>query len=133
MSSTLTVHLRLICHNPPLKHGGEQPVIFGLQDKDRALHPGQFADDGSLVFECTVTAVPQANGTVNIRGNFAHGPADARYDEWIRRIKIPLSRITWEQASSGKTLEAAVDGQLVSPRDEDKSCRGRFRRETELR
>ena len=119
MSATVTLHLRLICHNPPLERGD---VVFGLQDKDRLLHQGQPTDDGSLMFECDVTAVPGAYGKANIRGTFAHGPAAGRFlylglrpvgakdDNWIRRIKIPLAGITWEQASSGKMLEAVVDG-----------------------
>jgi hypothetical protein len=119
MSAIVTLHLRLICHNPPLERGD---VVFGLQDKDRVLHQGQPADDGSLVFECDVTAVPGVESKAYIRGAFAHGPAAGRFlylslrpvgakdDNWVRRIKIPLSSITWEQASSGNTLEARVDG-----------------------
>ena len=122
MSTSLTVHLRLICQNPPPAQRDGRPVIFGLQDKDRVLQPGRHTGDGSLVFECDVNAIPGADGTANIRGKFAHGPAagrflylglryaDAKDDDWIRRLKIPLSGITWEQANSGKTLEAKVDG-----------------------
>ena len=109
------VRLRVRCVDPPAG-------VFGLQDKDRQLVKGQLKADGSLIFECEVRAKRAADGTPNFLGAFAHGTAtdrflylmllngDSNQAGIVKRIKVKLASITWEQVESGSVLQATVDG-----------------------
>ncbi|MBZ0291806.1 MAG: DUF5990 family protein [Anaerolineae bacterium] len=116
-----TVQLRVICMNRPEESSDQQPQVFGLQDKTRAVHPGAAQGDGSLVFQCELQVQKQQDGTPNFSGTFAHGTPAKRFlylalkhdQKIIRRLKIHLSSITWEQIAglhSDKVLEVHVDG-----------------------
>jgi hypothetical protein len=123
---TLTVRLRIICLNPPLEPCDGQPTVFGLQDKHGALQAGQPRADGSLEFAFDLQAKLAKNGATNFLGAYAHGTVDQRFvylslgfasdsaQGWIRRLKVPLSSIHWEQVERAHTnhhiLEATVDG-----------------------
>jgi hypothetical protein len=119
-----TIRIRILCHTPP---GTDGSIKFGLQDKTPALHPGTLRDDGILVFECELEVKPGKNPIQpNFLGAFAHGTPEARFLylsygtqqngswHWIKRIKIMLTGITWEQINaageSGQVLEASIDG-----------------------
>jgi len=123
-----TVRLRLTCVHPPPKEYEDHLTKFGLQDKDREVHPGTEQPDGSRTYEVElpVTRDPHT-GKPRFGGSFVHGtPAERflyltlqREDEgnWaiVRRLKIHLRSIEWEQieaarARPGTVLEAAVDG-----------------------
>lgn len=109
------VRLQIRCINPPAG-------VFGLQDKDRRLSAGQPQPDGALLFECTLQAKRAANGTPNFLGAFAHGTPTDRFlyltllrddtdqAEIVKRIKVKLSSITWDQIEQGGVLQATVDG-----------------------
>ncbi len=117
------VTLEITCLQPPTRQG-----VFGLQDKNRRLHPPAQEAGGSAVFRCQVRAKPAAaSGPPNFLGAFTHGtpqdrflylslrPVDGPEDAWIRRIKVPLKPITWEQvdAAAGHAdarLTCTVDG-----------------------
>lgn len=100
-----TVTLQVTCQHPPHERGD-----FGLQDKDKRLHPPTSANVDAWEFECVVR-VKKNEKTVmpNFLGEFTHGTADERFlylslrsndcaaDAWIKRIKVPLKTITWEQ------------------------------------
>jgi len=119
-SKSLTFQLRLICANPPAPECNGEPAVFGLQDKKGALIEGETLPDDLLIFECK--AVIKPGNPPNFLGPYAHGTPKDRFlylsyrhadnDAWIKRIKVPLSGITWEQISGArcKVLEATVDG-----------------------
>jgi hypothetical protein len=121
------VNIRVICLSPPQSDENGGKVIFGLQDKSQNLLPGQGRPDGSLQFECQLEARKQTDTEQpNWFGAYAHGTPGQRflylslgYREgdgwhWIRRIKVPLSSITWAQIDevnvNQAVLEATVDG-----------------------
>lgn len=109
------VRLQIRCINPPVG-------VFGLQDKNRRLSTGQPQPDRSLLFECELRAKQSADGTPAILGAFAHGTSTDRFlyltllrddtdqAEIVKRIKVKLSSITWEQIEQGSVLQATVDG-----------------------
>ncbi len=114
----LQVTLEITCLRPPVGQG-----TFGLQDKNERLHPPAPAAGGSAVFHCQVQAKPAlAGGPPNFSGAFTHGTpqdrflylslrsADGPEGAWIKRIKVPLKSITWEQVAAAARLACTVDG-----------------------
>ena len=107
---TRMVCLRLICVTPPPSQHENRPTEFGLQDKKQVVHPGQAQADGSVHYEFEVQVKRnEATDAPRFLGPYVHGtPAGPflylswRHTEpeqapWIRRLKVPLSAITWEQ------------------------------------
>ncbi len=99
--------------------------MFGLQDKNGALVPGQSAPDGTLIFRCELTV--KDSDTPVFTGMFAHGTPQDRFlylscrhvdpsQGWVRRIKIPLNGITPAQAEQAQNsaLETTVDGRQAA-------------------
>jgi len=138
------VRLRVICQRPPSprQYGAE----FGLQDNsttaDWVLHAGLTQPNGDIHFECECRVRPhQSTGSPNFLGPFMHGTAAERflYLSWrplnwrpaqsetagvyVRRIKVHLKSITWEQIDESVKkdgiLEAVVPG---TGRDGGPSC-----------
>ena len=118
-SKTTDVRLRIAVTNPPM----DPSSSFGLQDKSGALRPGSLTSIHSVVFECDVKASDRGDGSEpNFLGAYAHGTPTARFlyishgarggAGWIKRIKVPLSSITWSmiEAARGGALETDVDG-----------------------
>ena len=111
------VRLLITCEAPPAIHDG-QPTEFGLQDKRQALHSGIPLPDGALRFSCAADVKPHATtGMPDFSGPFVHGPAGARFlylswrqpgGTWIRRFKIPLTPISWEQIAAEQAGALAV-------------------------
>lgn len=111
------VRLRVVCAEPPACEREGMRTEFGLQDRQRALHPGQARADGSLAYALTVTATqrPGADG-VRFSGPFVHGTSadpflylslrtvEGEPTAWIRRLKVPLVGLTWDR------LTAVADG-----------------------
>ena len=140
-----TIRLRVICQRPPApqRPGAE----FGLQDNsstaDWVIHAGQTYPGGDVHFECGCRVRPHPRtGSPSFLGPFVHGDASRRFlylswrpagwrprqpdppcPAWLRRIKVHLSSIRWEQIEesvrSGGVLEAAVPG---TGRDGGPSC-----------
>ncbi len=119
-----TLPLRLICVDPP---DTSDAIEFGLQDKNLQLQVGD-AQDNTLIFDFELTVVQEADGKPNFSGIFAHGTKQDRFlylalrrlhaGGWqnIKRIKIPLKSITWQQIEDvinyrDKRLTASVSGQ----------------------
>lgn len=109
------VTLEITCLQPPT-----QPGVFGLQDKNQRLLPPTPAADGSAVFRCQVRAKPAAaSGPPNFSGEFTHGSPQERFlylslrsvdgpeAAWLKRIKVPLKSITWEQVEAAANHPAA--------------------------
>ncbi len=76
-----------------------------------------------MVFECDVKASDRGDGSEpNFLGAYTHGPPTARFlylshgsrsgTGWIKRIKIPLTSITWSmiEAARDGAIETDVDG-----------------------
>jgi hypothetical protein len=126
MTSPTNLTLRIICLDPP-DLSNDSRAGFGAQDKSQQLNNGDKRPDGSLVFTVPITV----KGTPGIAspdfaGLFIHGTPQQRFLylslgtqkgnawQWIRRVKVPLSGITWPQieeaGSKGSLLEASVDG-----------------------
>jgi Family of unknown function (DUF5990) len=100
-----TVTLQVTCQYPPL-----QPGDFGLQDKDNRLSPPTSTNADAWTFECAVRVKQnEKTGMPNFLGEFTHGTAEERFlylslrsregasNAWLKRIKVPLKSITWEQ------------------------------------
>lgn len=118
-----TVHLRLICLNPPPLEVDGAPAEFGLQDKDGNLLAGRPRGDDALVFDVTVDALLDSNYP-NFLGPYTHGTPLGRFlylsyrragsDVWLKRIKIRLGSITKDQVDEalqrGGVIEGMVDG-----------------------
>jgi hypothetical protein len=127
-----TLAVLILCHHgPPAVHAGE-PTEFGLQDKRLRLDAGQPDGDGVRRFSVALTVQPRgAAGAPDYAGAAVHGPPGGRFlylgwrvagaPGWIRRWKIPLSEITWEQiaaAQTGAPLTAdvsAAGGSTIRP------------------
>ena len=113
------VLLRIVVARPPDLPG----TRFGVQDKSGRVRPpaGRHAD--SAAFEIEVRVSDRGPGSApNFLGPYAHGTPRLRFlylslgagdgSGWIKRIKVPLSSITWamiEGAQSG-ALTTDVDG-----------------------
>ena len=125
-TETHTIHLQVICRNQPPIEQDNRPTEFGLQDKKTELLPGKPLPDGAVAFQLDLQATRQPEtDQPRFRGAYVHGtPSQFLYlgwrhageptSPWIKRIKIPLATITWQQiqglARSGAVLQASVDG-----------------------
>src|SRR5688572_4571860 len=102
------VHLRIIVTNPPAETG----TRFGLQDKSGDIRAATLTSEQSAAFECDVTASDAGDRSEpNFLGPYTHGPPTARFlylshgtrgPGWIKRIKIPLSSITWSMIEAAR-------------------------------
>lgn len=118
-----SVHLRLICLNPPPLEYEGTPAEFGLQDKNGSLLAGTPRVEGALVFDIRVDVMLEGNYP-NFLGPYTHGTPLGRFlylgyrragsDEWIKRLKVRLGGITKAQVEEALqndgVIEARVDG-----------------------
>ena len=110
---------RIVLEKPPAG------VDFALQKGKGAnfeIVQKQRSGKGDLRFEFTARAEFGAEGTVpNLLGPFVQGTRDARFvyigigafagqtdSEWNRRLKVPLSGISFEMADQATNAEHAV-------------------------
>jgi hypothetical protein len=117
-SRSTRVRLRIICDAPPPATDDGQPTEFGMQDKQQALQAGLPQPDGALRFSCEAIVKPHSiTGAPDFSGACVHGPAGARFlylgwrplgGAWIKRFKIPLAAISWEQIGSAQNGALAV-------------------------
>jgi hypothetical protein len=120
------LRLRIVLEKPP------PGVDFGLQEgkgRDYKTVDKQRSKGKNLTFTCTVTVKDnREDGLPNFLGPMAQGPSGARFIyldigeyagqtncPWSRRLKVPLSGITWreiEQVRAEPTLilESRVPG-----------------------
>lgn len=117
------LNLRIVVEAPPAG------VYFGLQKGGGSNYETvqlvtSTTDD--LQFEFSVRVREGKDGQPSFLGPFAQGPTHARFvyldigtcagqtnTPWSRRLKVPLSGISWEliaQASKSSALEARVAG-----------------------
>jgi hypothetical protein len=125
MSDTATEHtvtLRLICADrpPPI----DRAAVFGMLVQGQVLEAGTPQSDGSLRWECDVRVRGAAGDMLRFKGSCVHGTVPdpflylgfAPVDEprsWIRRWKIELTTIRWDNIEAvveeeGAVLEATV-------------------------
>ncbi len=106
-----TITLQVTCQHPPLGHGD-----FGLQDKNDRLLPPTSTSADACIFECAVRVKQiEKTGMPNFLGEFAHGTAEERFlylslranNAYLKRIKVPLKSITWEQVMEAAGRENA--------------------------
>ena len=118
------ITLRIVLEKPPAA------VDFGVQEghgNDYVTFQKQRSKDQNLKFEFVVRVKEGKDGQPNFLGPFSQGPANARFvyldigtyagqkdTPWSRRLKIPLTGITWEliekAAASLQPIEARVPG-----------------------
>ncbi len=111
-SDTQTARLRLVCEIPPPAEREGVPTEFGLQDQRAGLLPGEPSPGGGFVWTVDVTvAPPGTDERPRFRGPYVHGPAGQQFlylswrrvdhepKVWISRLKIPLWKITADQAA----------------------------------
>ena len=128
--------LRITLVAPPsnVKYGVQRGKT-NLEDP-ALLAPARTSRD-VIVFDLQVRVGGDRSSGPNFLGEFAQGPRDARFvyvnsgvqagekaSCWSRRLKIPLTGITWKQveavlATPGAALEARVPG---AARDGGPSC-----------
>jgi hypothetical protein len=116
------VRLRMIRDDDvPASHDLVEEYVFGLQDKNQQIFPGQRRADGKLIFDFTLQVKPGADPKHPVfTGPFASGPADDRfvYLSWrsvprgvyINRVKARLSAIKWTMVRAAQ----AADKPLVA-------------------
>jgi hypothetical protein len=120
-SETVAVRLRLVCIDPPPAQHEGGGTEFGLQDKGQSLMAGKRQEDGSLVYQFSLTARQNPRtGRPNFSGPFVHGTIDAQFlylswrsasverPGWIHRTKVQLGSMTWAQVTKGSVLQARV-------------------------
>ncbi|MCC6538633.1 MAG: hypothetical protein IT162_13845 [Bryobacterales bacterium] len=111
-----TLQLRITLVKPPAG------VQFCLQRGKAELVDAAMSTGEDLSFTLDVRAQPAGDGGVRLLGPFTQGPPTARFfyigvgtyagqlvSPWSRRIKVPLSGITWALAEHG-ALEAHIAG-----------------------
>lgn len=117
------LHLRLTCLRPPMVEG----ATFGLQDRDGTVHAGEWHDDGAVSYAISVLIVRRDEGApVRFSSPYVHGTAAAPFlylslkrsaanpEPWVRRLKIPLPALSWDEATSAAArgiLKGRVSGE----------------------
>ena len=118
---TQTTPMRVICENPP-------SGTFGLQDKNQSVVKGKSQTANQAYFDFELNVQQTDSGQPNFTGQFAHGSVKERFlylttkgqaasggEHIIRRIKVHLKTIRWEQVAAvlnnpDAFLEVRVDG-----------------------
>ncbi len=114
------LQLRIVLVEPP------PGIDFGLQKgrgNDYETVEKQRSESGDLSFEFSVRVQDGPNGRPNFLGPFTQGPPAVRFvyidigtyasqtgTPWSRRLKIPLTGITWDVMEKATVLEARVPG-----------------------
>ena len=116
------LRLRLTCLRPPVMDG----ATFGLQDREGTVNAGERHDDGAVSYVVSVLIVRRdEDAPVRFSGPCVHGTAAAPFlylslkrsaahpEPWVRRLKVPLPALTWDEATSAagrSTLIGCVSG-----------------------
>ena len=114
------LNLTIILESPP------PGVDFGLQKgsgNNYETIQKQRSKTGNLRFEFDVRVREDKDGKPNFLGPFVQGPTQARFvyldigtcagqidTAWSRRLKVPLTGITWDLIKKGNSLETHVPG-----------------------
>jgi len=134
MADKQTVKFRLIHDGVEPGPTVGEPLVFGVQDTSKAVHPGHKMPGGMLRFDITLDVKPgDGREPPRFSGSFAHGPSAGRFlylswkrhgersDPWAWRIKIPLDAVTWpmihEAGRAGTAIEALLIGRRTHARE----------------
>jgi len=114
------LNLRIILVAPP------PGIDFGLQKgggNDYEIVQIQRSNTGDLRFEFTVRVKEGKEGEPNFLGPFVQGPTGGRFvyidigtyagqrdTPWSRRLKVPLSGISWSAIKKATSFETRVPG-----------------------
>ena len=126
----MEIRLRIILKRPT------PGVDFALQkgggSKYDTVQKQRSSPHADLKFEFPVTVKSDKDGAPDFFGMFVHGVRGDRYvyidigtyagqtnTNWSRRLKVPISRITWELIDSQSTLVGEIPG---SGKDGGPSC-----------
>ena len=117
------ITLRVIVEKPP--SGVDIGVQEGHGNDYKTVQKQRFTKQ-DLRFEFPIRVKEGKDGQPNFLGAFAQGPANNRFiyldigtcagqtnTSWSRRLKIPLTSITWpmiEQATDASVIEVRVPG-----------------------
>jgi len=132
----MEVTLRIVLERPT------KDVDFGLQSGHGSaseIAQKQRSKGKDLKFEFTVTAKDSRKGDLpGFSGPFVQGPTGEKFvyinigtyagqtnTPWSRRLKIPLSGITWEMIKPGRALVAHIPG---TGKDGGPSCAYEWRK-----
>jgi len=132
----MEVTLRIILERPT------KDVDFGLQSGHGSAYEiaqKQRSQGKDLKFEFTITAKPGRKDTLpHFAGPFVQGPSGDKFvyinigtyagqtdTPWSRRLKIPLSGITWDMINSARVLVAHIPG---TGKDGGPSCASEWRK-----
>ena len=116
-----TIRIQIAVLDPPTG------VTFGVQRGAADVVNPQQSSGNNLVFEFPLNVADPASQPVRFTGDFAQGPASARFvyinsgtlsgqvgSCWTRRAKVPLSGVTVELLSealkNGAVLKAEISG-----------------------
>jgi Family of unknown function (DUF5990) len=129
------VALRLILEKPTAG------VDFGLQEgrgNSYQVIKKQRSAGRNLKFDFSVTVKTGKDGSPDFAGPLVQGPTGERFfyvdigtyagqtnTQWSRRLKVPLSLITWDLINSGKVLMAKIPG---TGKDGGPSCAYEWRK-----
>jgi hypothetical protein len=120
-----TVRLRVLCTPlPPRAFDRFREIQLGMQYGKEEVRPGREESEGTLRFECEVRVKKRPDtGRPDFLGPWVHGAPGTRflYLVWegeeegvwqlFRRMKVPLSPITWEQVeAAGGGEEGVLEG-----------------------
>ena len=132
----MEVTLRILLERPT------KDVDFGLQSGHANVYEiaqKQRSKGNDLKFEFTITAKPSRKDSLpNFGGPFVQGAAGDKFvyinigtyagqtdTPWSRRLKIPLSGITWDKINSARVLVAHIPG---TGKDGGPSCAYEWRK-----
>jgi len=117
----MEITLRIVLRRPT------PGVDFALQkgggSKYETVQAQRSSANADLKFEFPVTVRSDKDGAPDFFGTFVHGVRGDRYvyidigtyagqanTYWSRRLKVPISRITWELVNSQSTLVGEIPG-----------------------
>ena len=132
----MEITLRVILKRPT--PGVDFALQKGQGSKYDTVQKQQSSANTNLKFEFPVTVKTAKDGAPDFGGAYVQGARGDRYfyidigtyagqtnTPWSRRLKIPLSGITWDMVRSGKVLVAHIPG---SGKDGGPSCAYEWRK-----
>ncbi len=134
------VRIRIICQQPlPAK---KYKAVYGLQDNSTTaewvIDSGKPQKNGDLHFECECRVRENAStGNPNFLGRYVHGAPAQRFlylswrpaawrpgdadpppPGWVRRLKVHLSQISWQQIDEAAKRQGVLEGTVLGTSDD---------------
>ena len=119
------VTVEILCTRLP----GQKGVLLGIQKDEEFFEPSP-TDAKRIVFRPVLRARPNADGSPNFLGPFAHGPKNERfiYLVWATvspaarfgRVKVHLNHLKWADIEKAVTRKKPIKVTLELTRDDGK-------------